>query len=309
MFPTTPFQIAEARRHMPLAADGSPTNLTLELLAEEHRQEVLDFLAERPVHTVYMAGLVRDNGVVSRANRGSFHACRDSGTGRLEGVALVGHATLVEARREEALIAFARLARRCASAHLIRVEQEQAALFWRHYVEEADGVLAPRRVCRELLLELRPPVRVRESVPGLRLAAPSDVENVMLVNGAMAFDEGGVNPLVSDAEGFRLRTLRRIAQGRVWVWVDDGRLVFKADILAETPEAVYLEGVYVRADERGKGHGTRCLSQLGRALLRRAGAVCLAVNERQRAARAFYAGAGFEPRGAYDTIYLRLDDD
>ena len=32
------------------------------------------------------------------------------------------------------------------------------------------------------------------------------------VNGAMAFAESGVNPLHSDAEGFRLRTLRRIEQ-------------------------------------------------------------------------------------------------
>jgi predicted GNAT family acetyltransferase len=80
-------------------------------------------------------------------------------------------------------------------------------------------------------------------------------------------------------------------------------------VLADTPEAVYLEGVYVRAEERGQGYGTRCLSQLGRWLLRRAGAVCLAVNERQRGARAFYARAGFALRGGYDTIYLRRDGD
>ena len=306
MFSTTPPRIAEARRHLPPPADGSPTGLTTEPLAEGHRQEVLDFLAERPAHTAYMAGLVRDNGVTSRANRGSFQACRDLATGRLAGVALVGHATLVEARCEEALVAFARLARRCESAHLVRVEQEQAPLFWLHY---AGGVLAPRRVCRELLLELRPPVRACERVPGLRLAARSDADEIMRVNGAMAFEEGGVNPLVNDAAGFRRRTLRRIAQGRVWTWVEGGRLVFKADILADTPEAVYLEGVYVSPDERGKGHGTRCLSQLGRSLLRRAGSVCLVVNARQRAARAFYAGAGFAQRGGYDTIYLRRDDD
>src|SRR5918997_4918340 len=113
MFSTTPPRAAEARPHPPPAADGSAPVLTTAPLAEEHREEVLDFLAERPSHTVYMAGLVRDNGVLSGANRGSFHACRVLGGGRLEGVALVGHATLVEARREEALVAFARLARRC----------------------------------------------------------------------------------------------------------------------------------------------------------------------------------------------------
>jgi hypothetical protein len=39
--------------------------------------EVLAFLAERPLHTVNMAGLIRANGLVSPHNRGTFHACRD----------------------------------------------------------------------------------------------------------------------------------------------------------------------------------------------------------------------------------------
>ena len=275
-------------------------------LSESEREEVLSFLAERAVHTVCLAGFIRDNGIVSPHNRGTFYGCRNS-EGRLEGVALVGHATLVEARRDEALVAFARLTRALDSTHLVRVEQGQGALFWRHYA--AAGVCAPRRVCHELLLEMRPPVRVCEPVPSLRLAAAADAEEVMLVNGAMAFEEGGVNPLTCDAEGFRRRTLRRIAQGRVWVWVEGGRLVFKADVLADTPEAVYLEGVHVRADERGKGYGTRCLTRLGRVLLRRALSVCLVVNGRHHAAHAFYARAGFAPRGGYDTIYLRRDDD
>lgn len=306
MFPMTTSPTTSAAGRTPAAADASPTVLVPEPLGEEHREEVLAFLAERPAHTAFMAGLVRDNGVVSAANRGAFHACRDLASGRIEAVALVGHATLVETRREESLVAFARLARGCSATHLVRVEQGQGALFWRHY---AGGVRAPRRVCRELLMELRPPVRVCEEVPCLRLAAAADAEEVMRVNGAMAFDESGVSPLDKDAEGFRRRTLRRIEQGRVWVWFDGGRLVFKADVLADTPQAVYLEGVWVRAGERGKGYGTRCLTQLGRLLLRRARAVCLVVNESRRAAHAFYARAGFEPRGGYDTIYLRRDTD
>lgn len=305
MFSTTPFEIPGDGPHSRRAAEAPPAVLAPQPLAEEHRQEVLDFLAVRPLHTVFMAGLIRDNGVVSPSNRGTFHACCDR-AGRLEGVALIGHHTLVEARSEEAMVAFARFAQGCSLTHLIRGEQEKVELFWRHY---AEGVRAPRRVCRELLLEQRLPAVAREAVPGLRPAAPADIEDVMRVNGGMAFAESGVNPLHSDAEGFRLRTLRRIEQGRVWLWAEGGRLVFKADIMADTPEAVYLEGVYVRPDERGKGHGTCCLSQLGRLLLARTRALCLVVNEQHEAARAFYVNAGFEPRGNYDTIYLRRASD
>lgn len=306
MLPTTALPNACSRPCSAPPADESAGVRAPEPLREEDHREALEFLAERPLHTVYMAGLIRDNGVVSASNRGVFYACRGEESARLEGVALVGHATLVEARSEDALIAFARLARGCEETHLVRVEQEQSTLFWHHYAEGCAR--APRRVCRDLLLELRRPVPVCAEVPDLRPARAEDVDAVMSVNAAMALDEGGVDPFVADAEGFRRRTLRRIEQGRVWVWSVSSRLVFKADVLADTPEAVYLEGVHVRAEERGRGHGKRCLLQLGRSLLRRAGAVCLAVNERQAGARNFYTRAGFAPRGGYDTIYLRREE-
>lgn len=43
-------------------------------LVERDREEVLGFLAERPIHTVAMAGLIRDNGFVSEHNRGTSTA-------------------------------------------------------------------------------------------------------------------------------------------------------------------------------------------------------------------------------------------
>src|SRR3954463_12161453 len=74
-------------------------------LTEEDRTEVLAFLAERSIHTVCMTGFIRDNGLISPYNRGTFYGCRNS-EGRLEGVALIGHATLIEARTERAMREF-----------------------------------------------------------------------------------------------------------------------------------------------------------------------------------------------------------
>src|SRR5215213_1405456 len=97
-------------------------SLSVHPLTGQDVSEVLAFLAERPLHTVVMAGHIRDNGLASPLNRGTFHGARD-GSGHLEGVALVGHATLVEARSEAALAAFARLAQGCPRAHLMMGEQ------------------------------------------------------------------------------------------------------------------------------------------------------------------------------------------
>jgi uncharacterized protein len=275
--------------------------MTVTGLGAEHRQEVLEFLAERPLHTVIMSSFVCDNGLVSPLNRGTFYACRDE-EGRLEGVALIGHATLVEARTEEALAAFARLARESQSGHVILGEREKVGRFWDYY---AAGEEAPRLLCREMLLEQRWPVAVRDEVKGLRLATADDLELVMPVQAGMAYDESGVNPLERDPEGFRRRCARRIEMGRVWVWIEDGRLIFKADIISETPEVIYLEGVWVNPSERGKGYGLRCISQLGRELLARAGSLSMLVNERNSKALSLYRRAGYKLRGCYDTIYLQ----
>ena len=121
----------------------------------------------------------------------------------------------------------------------------------------------------------------------------------------MAVAECGVNPAERDPVGFRVRTARRVELGRVWVWTDAGRLVFKADVLAETPGAIYLEGVHVHPEERGRGYGRRCLSQLGRTLLRDSDAVCLVANEREDAAHNVYRKAGYHFVCHYDTIYLQ----
>lgn len=280
---------------------GAAGRVTVTRLDGANRQEVLAFLAKRPLHTVVMSSFVRDNGLVSPLNRGTFYGCRDE-EGRLAGVALIGHATMVEARTEEALAAFARLARESQSGHVILGEKDKVGRFWGYY---ATGGESPRLLCREMLLEQRWPVAVREEVKGLRLATPDDLELVMPVQAEMAYEESGVNPLERDPEGFRRRCARRIEMGRVWVWVEDGRLIFKADIISETPEVIYLEGVWVNPSERGKGYGLRCMSQLGRELLTRTGSLSMLVNERNSKALSLYSRAGYKLRGCYDTIYLQ----
>ncbi|MDT5121833.1 MAG: uncharacterized protein QOC96_1315 [Acidobacteriota bacterium] len=282
-------------------ANFASHSLQAELLTNEHKAEALAFLAERPLHTVYLAGYILDNGVVSPLNRGSFYGYRNH-AGRLEGIALIGHATLFEARSDEALAAFASIAQGCLQSHMLLGEMEKVEHFWERY---AEGGQAPRLMCRELLFELRFPVEVKEPVRGLRQATLADLELVMPVQAEMAQLESGINPLEKDPRGFRLRYARRIEQGRVWVLVENGKLIFKADIISDTSEVVYLEGIYVAPEERSKGYGLRCLSQLSRNLLVRANSVCLLVNELNEEAHRFYKKVGYKLTALYDTIFLQ----
>jgi GNAT superfamily N-acetyltransferase len=285
-------------------ARASESYLLVHPLTERHDEtEVLDFLAERPAHTVVMSGLIRDNGLESPFNRGTFYACRDS-EGGLAGVALVGHATFVEARTEGALREFAALAQKERDAHMILGEQGLIHRFWGHY---AGAGQTPRLFCRELLFEQRWPVEACEPVPGLRRATLDDLMLVMPVHAAMAYEESGVNPLDVDLAGFRMRCARRIEHGRVWVLVEDGNLVFKADVASETPECIYVEGVYVEPTSRKRGLGLRCLSHLDRRLLADGESVCALVNEQNLVAQSLFLRAGYKMRGCYETIFLERD--
>ena len=269
-------------------------------LSAADEPEVFEFLSARRIHTVFMASMIRDNGLVSPHNRGSFYSCRDR-YGRLEGVALLGHATVIEARSENSLASFARLARNCLNAHLIRGEQESISSFWKHY---ANSGQKPRLTCRELLFEQKT-AATSEGASDLQPATLNDLDKVMAVNAAMAFHEAGTSPLQNDPGGFRARTARRIEQGRVWVWNQDDRLIFKADVVAETPQVTYLEGVHIHAEERRKGYGLRCLTNLSAMLLERTESICLTVNEKNKSAMKFYEKAGYEFHSHYETIYLR----
>jgi len=270
-------------------------------LTDEDKNEVLEFLAQRPLHTVTMVGFIRDNGLVSPLNRGTFYGCRNR-QGQLEGVALIGHATLLETTTDRALAAFAEIAQKCTNTHMIMGEKNRIGDFWTYYSEGGQDM---RLACRELLLELRWPIEVREELSELRLATLDDLDLIMPVHAQMAFDESGVNPLERDPEGFRQRCARRIDQGRTWVWVDGGELLFKAEVISETPEVTYLEGVWVNSKLRGQRLGLRCMSQLAQNLLPETKSLCLLVNETNTAAQLFYKRAGYKPRSIYDSIFLQ----
>ena len=270
-------------------------------LKNENTSEVLAFLSVRPVHTVVMASFIADNGIESLLNRGKFYGYRNA-QGTLEGMALIGHTTLVEARTEEALKALAFTARSSETPiHLIMSDGTAAESFWNYF---SDGLTQPRLKCTEMLFEISFPFMVRNCKQEIRPAKADELLPVAEAQAEIAFTESGVDPMQKDREGFLKRVARRIEQGRVFVVFENDKLVFKADIIAETTNVIYLEGIYVAPECRGQGVGSDCLAKLSLDLMNRVENICFLSNFEFKKAHQSFNKAGYKNTGNCTTLFV-----
>lgn len=292
---------ADIVRNVQPIIEIAPDLSKVAVLTENNREEALKFLAVRPVHTVVMASFINDNGMESDLNRGKFYGYRNA-KGELEGIALIGHSTLVEARTDAALTALAFTARTAETPiHLIMSSGNAAQTFWNRYT---DGLKQPRLTCTERLFELNFPFLVQKCEWDIRLARPEELIQVAEAQAEVAEIECGVNPMMKDREGFLKRVMRRIEQGRVFVVFDGDKLVFKADIIAETDSVIYLEGVYTGHEYRGKGIGSRCLAALSLELVSRVPNICMLSNVDFTHAHKSFVKAGYKSTDECTTLFV-----
>lgn len=272
----------------------------IRVLDESDKQTALNYLSARPISTVIMAGWIHERGIVSEANRGTFYGYFDS-DGRLDGVALIGRATLFETRNERALQEFAELAKTCDTVRMVMGENEKMEVMLHHF---ARSNRKPRLVYHDLLYEFNGTTGLAQGVAGLRTATRENLEQVVAVHAEMVFAVTGVNPLEEDADGFRERCGRRIDQNRVWVLIRNGELIFKADIVAETAAAFYLEGLWVNPAERKKGYGSLCFAEMSANLLAKKKSLCAFIDNSDERAKRFYSRSGASFHGLFAKVYL-----
>ena len=112
----------------------------------------------------------------------------------------------------------------------------------------------------------------------------------------MFTEEVGVSPEAGDGGAlYRSRVAELIRIGRSYARIEDGRVVFKAEIGAVTPLACQIQGVWVHPDLRGRGHAVAGMAAVVKhALDCFAPVVSLYVNDYNVPARAAYRKVGFK---------------
>jgi ribosomal protein S18 acetylase RimI-like enzyme len=257
-------------------------------LVEPTRDQVLEFCARDPVERVFLED-------VARRGLGRFVAVAD-GEEALSALCHVG-ANLVPSG--DGCAAFAERAADGRSRMIIGEEQAVTALW-----DAARPRLAPPR-------EDRPgqPVYAISTPPapggtGLRAAVPDDLDRLVPACAAAHELELHLDPLARDPEAFRWRTEAQIDEGRSWLWLENGVILFKAEASAWTPSAVQLQQVWVDPEARGRGYGARGMRDLVRLLLETTPTVTLFVRAENAPAIATYAAIGMQKVLEYRSILL-----
>jgi ribosomal protein S18 acetylase RimI-like enzyme len=248
-------------------------------------RQILAFCAEDPVERVFLED-------VARRGLGRFAAL--SANGGLSALCHVG-ANVVPAGA--GCGAFARAAA-AGGARMMIGEEGAVNDLWK----DAEALMGSPR-------EDRPgqPVYVIERPPdgggtGLREATLDDLGLLVPACAAAHEEEIGINPLDRDTEGFRWRTQAQIGEGRSWIWVEDGRILFKAEASAWTPQAVQLQQVWVDPAVRNRGNAQRAMRDLCRRLLAEVPRVCLFVRPENASAIRVYEAIGMIPTITYRSL-------
>jgi predicted GNAT family acetyltransferase len=140
--------------------------------------------------------------------------------------------------------------------------------------------------------------------PRVRLVEPGELDVLLPACVAMFTEEVGVSPLAGDGGSlYRARVEELIGQRRAWARVENGTVLFKAEIGAATREVCQVQGVWVHPSLRGRGVGTAgTAAVVEQARQTVAPVVSLYVNDYNVAARRAYEKVGFRQVGTFGSV-------
>lgn len=223
--------------------------------------------------------------------------------GRLRSLCYSGANLVPICAGPEAVRAFAdrarRAGRRCSS---IVGPAEPTAQLWR-LLEPGWGPAREVRANQPLMVADSPAAEVAPDRL-VRRVRKDEMDTLMPACIAMFTEEVGISPLAGDGGLlYQARVAELIAAGRSFARIEDGKVVFKAEIGATTPQACQIQGVWVAPEFRGRGYSeTGMAAVLRHALTEVAPIVSLYVNDYNTPARKSYSRIGFREAGTFMSV-------
>ncbi|HEY6538995.1 MAG TPA: GNAT family N-acetyltransferase [Candidatus Dormibacteraeota bacterium] len=256
-------------------------------------------LAESPLETVFLRSEVRQGAL----RQGSLLGVEHPTQRRLRGIVMHGPLVVPWAPAPGDLDALARALR----PHLPWI---QLMVGPRDQVARLQEQLAPRLPEVRTLRSDQPHYALDSSSvvpspadpPPLRRARTDELDQLVEAGAAMHLEEVGFDPMTVDPAGYRERVLALIRRGRLYVWMEGGRVAFKAECSSVTPDAVQLQGVWTNPALRRQGRATLAMAALCHMLLAETEWVTLFVNDFNDVAIRVYERTGFQRIGSMRTV-------
>ncbi|MBO0890279.1 MAG: GNAT family N-acetyltransferase [Acidothermales bacterium] len=271
----------------------------LRVLDERDLPAVRALLDRDPVTDVFVASRVAASGLDPwrlGAEVWGYHA-----GGELVSLCYAGANLVPVQASEDAVHAFAdrarRQGRRCSS---VVGPADAVGPMWR-LLEPSWGPARAVRTQPHLVATTPSPVPPDSRVRRVRA---DEVDVILPACIAMFTEEVGVSPVASDGGViYRARVAELVRQGRAFARIDDGVVMFKAEIAAATERSCQVQGVWVPPAYRGRGIATAGMAAVVAEALRSvAPAVSLYVNDYNEPARAAYDRAGFRDHGCFMSV-------
>ena len=278
------------------------TTAALANLGRDQVVEVLAYLAQDPIETVFLRGLILRAGLDLGRQHGRFMAYRDP-SGELGGVILVSSLVVPFATSPDAPVAMAEVLRRSPYPMRNLVgRRETVEALW-----AATGAWRPQP---RLVRTSQPVYTVDRAshqhfpAPNLRPAQLGDLDLLVQAGAAMMIEEVEEDPLQTRPDQYRSFVRDRILRGEEYVWVDPEGLRFKCNVSSVTPEAAQIEGVFTPRARRRAGFAKHGLSETCHRLLRAVPALTLYVNDFNLPAIRLYEQLGFRRTGEYQSLFF-----
>jgi predicted GNAT family acetyltransferase len=277
------------------------TTTTTKVLEPGDLEAALEVLGRDPVANAFVASRVNVAGLDPWRLGGEMWGWYAGG--RLASLCYAGANLVPVCAGSDAIRAFAerarRSGRRCSS---IVGPAGPTAELW-SLLEPTWGPAREVRSQQPLMVTRALPADVAPD-PLVRRVRRDEIDVVMPACVAMFTEEVGVSPLAGDGGLlYQARVAELVTNGRSFARIEDGRVVFKAEIGAVTRHACQIQGVWVAPEYRG-----RRLSESGMAAVLHyalrdvAPIVSLYVNDYNAPARAAYHRVGFTEVGAFMSV-------
>jgi ribosomal protein S18 acetylase RimI-like enzyme len=152
------------------------------------------------------------------------------------------------------------------------------------------------------LMTISDPPAVRPD-PALGFGRLADFDKILPACAAMFEEEVGYSPYLGGREYYSRRVKGLIRRGHSLAHLNpDGKVVFKAELGAVTPDATQVQGVWMNPEFRGRGLSAGYMAAVVVLAQRLAPITSLYVNGFNTRARATYERVGFQQVGTFATV-------